>query len=132
MISDHDILHDTYLENISQYTSSLTSSASRPENLHLMVIFTGWITFLRSETVGLQRRTTFKISSSFVKEMLKRVWRGIISPVTTACGVDKKHSRTLVVIALLGGIMSIGSWFYQMSQIKSDKSPQKNQSSSPS
>lgn len=129
LISDNTILQDTYLENISSLIPSFSTTIHRPENLHLMVIFTGWITFLRSETVGLQRRTTFKISSSFIKEMLKRFWRGIISPISIACGVDKKQSRTLVAIALLGGIMSIGTWFYQLSQTKSEKSIQKNQQS---
>ena len=124
-ISDHNILRDSYLENIS--TFALYSSTSRPENLHLLVIFTGWITFLRSETVGVCHRTTFKISSSFIKEMFKRFWRGIISPVTTACGIDKKHSKTLIAIALLGGVLSLGSWFSQSSKITSDINHQRNQ-----
>lgn len=127
LISDHDIHRDSYLEDISSLTSSTLSSSSCPENLDLLVIFTGWITFLRSETVGIRHRTTFKISSSFIKEMFKRFWRGIISPLTTACGMDKKQSKTLIAITLLGGLVSIGTWFYHTRGITSDKYVHRNQ-----
>jgi hypothetical protein len=68
---------------------------------------------LRSESVGLWHHSTVKISTSFLKEMFKRVWRGVIFPLTIACGIDKRQSKTLLAIAFLGGVMSVGAWLYQ-------------------
>jgi hypothetical protein len=45
--------------------------------------------------------------------MFKRVWRGVIFPLTIACGIDKRQSKTLLAIAFLGGVMSVGAWLYQ-------------------
>jgi hypothetical protein len=76
-------------------------------------LFSGWITFLRSESVGLLHQPTINISASFLKEMLKRIWRGVIFPLTIACGIDRKQSKTLFAIAFLGGVVSVGTWIYQ-------------------
>lgn len=116
MISDNDLLQETHLHRLSISSLSISHDIPRKssnKNPHLVVLFSGWITFLRSESVGLLHQSTINISTSFLREMLKRIWRGVIFPLTIACGIDKKQSRTLLAIALLGGVMSVGTWIYQ-------------------
>jgi hypothetical protein len=114
LISDSDLLRDLLLQRLSLSSSTLMNTSTHAnKNPHLLVLFTGWVTFLRSESVGLWHHSTVKISASFLTEMLKRVWRGVIFPLTIACGIDRRQSKTLFAMTLFGGVMSVGAWLYQ-------------------
>jgi hypothetical protein len=104
LVSNDELQEKTHLQNITLRVNP---------NPHLAVLFAGWVTFLQSESLGISQKSTLKISWSFVREMGKRIWRGIISPITMSCGIDRKQTRTVLAIALTGVVISVGVWVFR-------------------